>query len=353
MAKVLFKGNDAIAEAAVLGGCRYYFGYPITPQTEISEYLAKRLFEVGGDFIQAESEVAAINMVYGAAGSGARAMTSSSSPGMSLKQEGLSYIAGARIPCVVVDMMRSGPGLGGILPSQSDYFQMVKGGGHGDYRLLVLAPSTVQEAVDMMYTAFDKAEQYRIPVCILGDGMLGQIAEPVEFPPAKQPPKPQSKEWATTGEHSGAQKRVVNSLFIDAVGCEKNNLELQAIYRKVAAEQTDFEEFMCEDAEYVFAAYGTIGRICKSAVRLLRQSGVKAGLLRPKTLWPFPTAAFERLAALPRVKKFICVELSAGQFVEDVKLSVLGKKPVEFYGRIGGTVCSAEDIAGFAKEVIK
>ncbi len=254
MAKKLFKGNEAIAEAAVLGGCRYFFGYPITPQTEIPEYLSHRLFEVGGEFIQSESEVSAINMVYGAAGAGGRAMTSSSSPGISLKQEGISYLACAELPCVIVNMQRSGPGLGGIMPSQADYFQAVKGGGHGDYKLLVYGPSTIQEAVDLMYNAFDKAEQYRIPVFFLGDGMMGQLMEPVEMPPMKEVPSPEGKYYATTGTHSGKARRIVNSLFIKADENEMQNLHLQEKYKLLEEKETLCEEFMAEDADFLIAA---------------------------------------------------------------------------------------------------
>ncbi|MEG1528382.1 MAG: 3-methyl-2-oxobutanoate dehydrogenase subunit VorB [Clostridia bacterium] len=353
MAKQLIKGNEAIGEAAIRGGCRFFFGYPITPQTEIPEYLSKRMFEVGGCFIQSESEIAAINMVYGAAAAGARAMTSSSSPGISLKQEGISYIACAQLPCVIVNMQRSGPGLGGITPSQADYFQAVKGGGHGDYKMIVYAPSTVQEAVDMMYVAFDKADQYRMPVFILGDGMLGQIMEPVEFPPMKEMPDPETKDYATTGTHSGKDRRIVNSLHIEVEDNEAHNKMLQAIYKQVEDNEVQCEEFMCEDAEILLTAYGTVGRICKSTVKNLRNKGVKIGLIRPKTLFPFPTKIYQKYLDKGIIKRLITVELSSGQFVEDVRLSVNGRLPVEFYGRMGGAVMTPEEIVKFVEEVGK
>ncbi|MDD3832057.1 MAG: 3-methyl-2-oxobutanoate dehydrogenase subunit VorB [Clostridia bacterium] len=351
MAKKLFKGNEALGEAAVLGGCRFFFGYPITPQTELSEYLSWRLYDVGGTFIQSESEVSAINMVYGAAGAGARALTSSSSPGISLKQEGISYIACAELPCVIVNMMRSGPGLGGIMPSQADYSQATKGGGHGDYRMLVYGPSTIQEAVDIMYNAFDKAEQYRIPVMILGDGMLGQLMEPVEFPPLKQMPDPSTKEWATTGTHYGKDRRIVNSLYIVASENEAVNIKLQAKYDLLRKNEVMCEEYMCEDADIIITAYGTVARICKSAVKALREKGIKTGLIRPITLFPFPTEVFHKYANSDKTKKFVTIELSTGQYNEDVLLSVMGKKPVEFYCRMGGSVMTVEEIVNKVKEV--
>ena len=331
--KKLTKGNEAIAEAAVRGGCRFFAGYPITPQNEIPEYLSWRLNEVGGAFVQAESEVAAINMVYGAGGAGARAMTSSSSPGISLKQEGISYICGAEIPCVIVNMVRGGPGLGSIQPAQSDYFQTVKGGGHGDYHMLVYGPATIQEAVDITYEAFDKADKYRLPVMILGDGMLGQMMEPVELPPMKDLNSIPKKEWATDGTGVGEGRRVVNSLYIEADDLEVVNNRLFSRY-----------------AEIVLTAYGTVARIAKSAVKILREQGIKAGLLRPITLYPFPEDAFYKTATNGVCKEFMCVELSMGQMVEDVRLSVNGKAPVRFYGRAGGNVMTAEDIAQKVKE---
>mgnify|MGYP002345461755 CR=1 FL=1 len=347
------KGNEAIAEAAIRGGCRYFFGYPITPQTEIPEYLSWRLFEVGGDFVQAESEVAAINMVYGAGGAGGRAMTSSSSPGISLKQEGISYMACSEIPAVVVNMVRAGPGLGGIQPSQADYSQAVKGGGHGDYRLLVYAPATIQEAVDIMYIAWDKAEKYRIPVFILGDGMMGQLMEPVELPPLKEMGSPERHSWATTGTHYGEDRRIINSLYLLSEENERQNFKLQAKYREIEKNEVICETVSVDDAEIVLTAYGSIGRICKSALAMLREKGVKAGLIRPTTLFPFPTETFKKVAAMPNVKRFLTVELSAGQYNEDVRLSVNGAKPVSLFYRLGGEVMSPEDIVEKVMEVIE
>ena len=347
--KKLWKGNEAIAEAAVAAGCRYFFGYPITPQNEIPEYLSWRLFEVGGAFIQAESEVSAINMVYGAASAGARAMTSSSSPGVSLKQEGISYIAGADLPCVIINMMRSGPGLGGIQPAQGDYFQATKGGGHGDYHCIVYAPSTVQEFVDITYEAFDKADEYRTPVMIIGDGMLGQMMESAEIPPMKDPATFPKKDWAACG-HGDGKQRLVTSIRFDSDDLEKFNIYLGEKYKLIAQKETKYEEYLTEDAEYVFVAYGSVARICKGAVQDLRNQGIKAGLIRPITLFPFPTEILNKTAAKPCVKKFITVEMSMGQMVEDVRLSVNGLKPVEFYGRCGGNVMMPADLVSYVKE---
>lgn len=348
--KKLMKGNEAIAEAAIRGGCRYFFGYPITPQNEIPEYLSYRLPEVGGVFIQAESEVSAINMVYGAAGAGARSMTSSSSPGISLKQEGISYIAGAELPCVIVNMVRSGPGLGGIMPSQGDYFQSVKGGGHGDYRMLVYGPSTVQEAVDLIYNAFDKADQYRLPVMILGDGMLGQIMEGVILPEMKDPSTFAPKPWATTGVGIGANRKIINSLYIKADELEAMNQKLYNIYLEMSRNEVMAEEYICEDAEIIIAAYGTVGRIAKSAVNMLREEGIKVGLLRPITLYPFPSDAFLKYVKRGIVKSILDIELSmGGQMIEDVRLAVNGLVPVNYFGRSGGNVMSDEDIVALIK----
>lgn len=351
--KKLMKGNEAVAEGAIRGGCRYFFGYPITPQNEIPEYMSWRIREIGGDFVQAESEVAAINMVYGAAGAGARAMTSSSSPGVSLKQEGISYIAMAELPCVIVNMTRSGPGLGGIQPSQGDYFQATKGGGHGDYRMLTYAPSTVQEAVDLLYDAFDKAEQYSIPVFILGDGILGQIMEPVSFKPMKEMPDPETKKYATTGKHHGADRRIVNSLYIEPEICEPRNLELQAKYRELAEKEVMCEEYLCDDAEIIITAFGSVGRIARTAIDDLRAQGVKVGMIRPITVFPFPSEVFKKYADKASVKAFLDVELNAGQMIEDVKLAIECKKPVEFLGKLGGYVVSPEEICEKVMEVLK
>lgn len=345
--KELMKGNEAIAEAAVRGGCRAFFGYPITPQNEIPEYMSWRLFEVGGTFVQAESEVASINMIYGACGAGARAMTSSSSPGISLMQEGISYICCAEIPCVLVNMVRGGPGLGGIQPAQGDYFQAVKGGGHGDYKMIVFGPQGVQECVDLMYNAFDLAEKYRIPVMMLGDGMLGQIMEPVELPPMKDVSKVEKKAWATDGTGVGKNRRIVNSLLIEPDKLEAHIKHLEEKYAEIAKNETMYEEYMTEDAEIVLTAYGTVARIAKSAVNMLREKGIKAGLLRPITLFPFPSDAFLKTAQKDAVKKFVCMELSSGQMIEDVKLATHMLKPVEFFGRNGGNVMTPEDIVDF------
>ena len=351
--KILMKGNEAVAEAAVRGGCRAFFGYPITPQNEIPEYLSKRVPEVGGCFIQAESEVSAINMVYGAAGAGARAMTSSSSPGISLKQEGISYICGAELPCVIVNMVRGGPGLGGIQPAQSDYFQTVKGGGHGDYHMLVYAPSSVQEAVNIMYDAFDKADEYRMPVMILGDGMIGQIMEAVELPPMKDPATFPKKEWATDGTGVGKNRRVINSLYIEPDVLEEVNHRLFKRYDVLKEKEVKCEKYLCDDAEIVIVAYGTVARISKSAVNELRQRGLKVGLVRPITLYPYPEKIINDIAKQECTREFLTIELSMGQMVEDVRLAVNGLKPVDFYGRTGGNVMTPDDIVNYvlAKEV--
>ncbi len=352
MAKELWKGNEAIAEAAIKAGCKFFFGYPITPQNEIPEYMSKRLPQIeGAAFVQAESEVAAINMVYGGAGSGARVMTSSSSPGISLKQEGITYIAGAELPCVIVNIVRGGPGLGGIQPAQSDYFQSTKGGGHGDYRLLVLAPSSVQEAVDLTQEAFDIADQYRNPVLILGDGMIGQMMEPVEFtdiPKRKLP----DKKWATTGTKGKREHNVINSLFIDPAACEKHNIHLFEKYAEMEKNETRVEEYNMDGAEIVFVAYGTTARIVKNAIATLEKEGIKAGLIRPITLWPYPSKVVEAAAAKANVKAFLAVEMSMGQMVEDVRLAVNGAKPVHFYGRTGGMVPTPAAIVAEAKKVL-
>ena len=350
--KILMKGNEAVAEAAVRGGCRAFFGYPITPQNEIPEYLSKRLPEVGGCFIQAESEVSAINMVYGAAGAGARAMTSSSSPGISLKQEGISYICGAELPCVIVNMVRGGPGLGGIQPAQSDYFQTVKGGGHGDYHMLVYAPSSVQEAVNIMYNAFDKADEYRMPVMMLGDGMIGQIMEAVELPPIKDPANFPKKDWATDGTGVGKNRRIINSLYIEPDVLEEVNHRLFKRYDTLKEKEVMCEKYLCDDAEIVIVAYGTVARISKSAVNDLRAKGIKVGLIRPITLYPYPEKIINEVAKQECVREFLTIELSMGQMVEDVRLAVNGLKPVDFYGRTGGNVMTPDDIVNYvlAKE---
>lgn len=334
MGKVLMKGNEALAEAAIRAGCRYFFGYPITPQNEIPQYLAKHLPEVGGVFVQAESEIAAINMVYGAAGSGARVMTSSSGPGISLKQEGISYIACAELPCVIVNIQRGGPGLGGIQPAQSDYFQAVKGGGNGDYKLLVLAPATVQEMVDLMGKAFDLADEYRSPVMILGDGILGQMMEPVEFSDDNNNRSITEKPWATTGA-KGRKPNLINSLFLDPVELEKHNLHLQRKYDSMLKEVL-WENYKTDDAELVLVGYGTSARIAKAVVDQARALGIKAGLFRPISLFPFPKDALQE--ACRQAKHVLTVEMSMGQLVEDVRYNLEFKVPVHLYGRVGGMV---------------
>ena len=342
--KLLMKGNEAIAEAAIRAGCRYFFCYPITPQNQIPEYMSKRLPKVGGCFLQAESEVAAINMVYGAAGAGGRVMTSSSSPGISLKQEGISYIVGAELPCVIVNMVRGGPGLGGIQPAQSDYYQSTRGGGHGDYRMLVLAPASIQEAVDLTARAFDKADEYRNPVLILGDGLIGQMMEPVALPAPSPLPDPNAKKWAAQGWHEGCgrERAVINSLYIDPAVLERHCTHLAEKY--AAMEQTEVlvQQESVEDADVVLVAYGTTARVCRSAMRLARAEGIRAGLIRPITLWPFPTAAVQTAAA--HAKCLLSVEMSQGQMVDDVRIAANGACPVRFLGRTGGIVPTVREV---------
>ncbi|MFZ5998254.1 MAG: 3-methyl-2-oxobutanoate dehydrogenase subunit VorB [Nitrospirota bacterium] len=340
MERILMKGNEAIAEAAVQAGCRFYAGYPITPQNEIPEYMARRMPEVGGTFIQAESELAAISMVFGASACGARAMTSSSSPGISLKQEGISFLAGAELPAVIVNMQRGGPGLGNISASQADYFQTVKGGGHGDYRMLAYAPYNLQELWDLTMLAFDKADEYRTPVMILGDGILGQMMEPVVPTPYKKPDLPE-KTWALTG-CKGRQPNVIKSLFMGEGELEQRNYLLQAKYQKMKEREVRFQLYDIEDAELVVVAFGSAARIAFAAVRKLRGEGYPIGLLRPITLFPFPELPISELVTADR--RFITVELNAGQMVEDVRLAVNGKSDVLFYGRPGGAIITPEEL---------
>lgn len=338
--RVLMKGNEALGEAAIASGCRYYFGYPITPQTELAEYMAKRMAEVDGVFIQAESEIAAINMVYGAAGAGARTMTSSSSPGISLKQEGISYIAGAELPCVLVNIVRGGPGLGSIQPSQSDYFQATKGGGHGDYRNIVLAPNSVQELVDYTILAFELADQYRNPVLLLGDGALGQMMEPVVLPDKSE--VFYAKPWAACGLRGRDKPNIINSLYLDPAQLEQHNIRLQEKYQTISASEVRYEEYLTSDAKLIIVAYGITSRIARSAIEKARASGYRVGMLRPITLWPFPTRVINHLALAG--KSFLTLELSAGQMVEDVRLAVNGLEPVCFYGRMGGMIPTTQEI---------
>ncbi len=344
--KKLMKGCEAIAEAAIQAGCQFFFGYPITPQNDIPEYMAARMPKLEGHcFLQAESELAAINMVYGASGAGARVMTSSSSPGVSLKMEGISYLAGAELPCVIVNMMRGGPGLGSIQASQGDYFQATKGGGHGDYHLVVFAPSSVQEAVDLMQEAFDVADMYRTPVMILADGIIGQMMEPVEFKQQTKRELPE-KTWAATGwsPKSNRPKAVINSLYIENEELQELNDRLQARYAIIKEKETKVECYNTDGAEVILTAYGTVARICKSAIAEAAKQGIKVGLVRPITIWPFPTEAVKEVIAQPSVKKIIDVEINAGQMIEDVRLAVNGAKEVGFLGRPGSFVPTVEEI---------
>jgi len=332
--KVLMKGNEAIAEAAIQAGCRHYFGYPITPQTEIAAYMAKRMPKIGGCFLQAESEVAAINMVYGASSAGKRVMTSSSSPGISLKSEGLSYLAGCDLPAVVVNAQRGGPGLGGIQPSQSDYFQATRGGGHGDYHMIVLAPASVQEMAELTIKAFDLADQYRMTAMILADGTTGQMMEPVSFDFAiKEAPQ---KPWATTGTQCKRAHNIINSLYLIPEVLEQKNIERFEKYSYIQEHEALAEEFMTEDADIIVVAFGIAARVSKNAVLEARKKGIKAGLIRPITLWPFPSKVIANAAK--HAKQMISVELSMGQMIEDVKLSVEGKVPVSLCFRAGGMI---------------
>lgn len=349
MAKQLMKGNEAIAEAAIQAGAIGYFCYPITPQTEIAEYLARRMPEVGGVFLQAESEIAASNMLYGAACTGKRVFTTSSSPGISLMMEAMSYIAGTEIPAVIVNIMRCGPGLGGILPSQSDYFQATKGGGHGDYHALVLAPSTIQEAADLMMDAFDLAEKYRSPVMLVGDGMIGQMMEPVEFKPRKKEVRADNN-WAVTGCKE-RKPRILTSLFLDPNVLEKVNERLTAKYAQMKREEVRYETVDCEEGcEVMIVAYGTMARICKSAMAVLAEEKHKIGLFRPISLFPFPEAPLEKAAG--KAKKILVVEMSCGQMLEDVQRVVGKGKEIDFYGRTGGNVPTPEEVIKKIKEII-
>lgn len=347
MSKVLMKGNEAIAEAAIRAGCLNYFAYPITPQSEVAEYLAWRMPEVGGVFLQGESEVAVSYMIHGAASAGARVFTTSSSPGISLMSEAISYMAGAQVPAVFVNIMRGGPGLGGILPSQGDYLQATKGIGHGDCRLLVMAPATVQEAVEMVMKAFPLAEKYRNPVMILGDGLIGQMMEPVEFPDDLKTAPSNKDGWATNGmDTRGADKpNVVKSLYLDPKALNDNNLELRAKYEQMKKEDVLFELYNT-DGEYQFliVSYGTMSRVCKTAIGLLKAEGIEVGMVRPQTLFPFPEAAVYQAARKPCCEKVLCVEMSMGQMLEDVQRSVQGTCPVQWYGKCGGDVPTPEEI---------
>ena len=346
MALTLMKGSEAIAEAAIRAGARFFFGYPITPQTEIPEYMSARMPEVGGCFLQAESEVAAINMVYGAASTGARVITSSSSPGVSLKQEGISYCAGAQLPCVILNVMRGGPGLGSIQASQGDYFQATKGGGNGDYHLLTYAPASIQEAINIFSFAFDKAEKYRVPVLFLADGIMAQMMEPVEMPEmVEYKVDPAKKPWACTGYQPGDDPRtrgVINSLYITTEELTIHNLELQAIYREIEKNEVMYETYLTEDADIVLTAFGTVARIAKSAVNDLRAQGVKVGLFRPITVWPFPYT--ELLESVKGAKAILDVEANEGQMLEDVRLAIGDKLPAYYFGHCGSQMPTTAEI---------
>ena len=345
--KVLMKGNEALAEAAIQAGCRHYFGYPITPQTEVAAYMAKRMPKIGGCFLQAESEIAAINMVYGVASAGKRVMTSSSSPGISLKEEGISYLAGADLPAFIVNVQRGGPGLGGIQPSQSDYFQSTRGGGHGDYHIIVLAPSSVQEMADLTVKGFDLADEYRMPAMVLADGTMGQMMEPVAM--GNYQPKTVEKPWAVTGTKMQRPHTIVNSLYLNPEELERTNFERYARYAVIEQKEAMYESFLMEDAEICVTAFGIASRVSRNAVLAARAEGIKVGMLRPITLWPFPKAPFAEAA--DHVSAFISVELSMGQMIEDVELATRCKRPVYLCNRTGGMIPSPEQVLAKIKEI--
>jgi len=335
------KGNEAIAEAAIMAGCRHFFGYPITPQTEVAAYMSKRLPKINGVYLQAESEIASINMILGAASAGVRAMTSSSSPGISLMSEGISYLAGCDLPAVIVNIQRGGPGLGGIQPSQADYYQATRSSGHGDFHIITLAPNNLQEIVDLTQRAFDLADIYRMPVIILGDGILGQMMEPVELKPNPSAHTPE-KTWVTNGTGNKRKKNIINSLYLKPEQLEQINIERYKRYKTIEEKEPLYEAHLTDDADIILVAYGAASRICKNAITKARAEGVKAGLLRPITLWPFPSQALKNAAE--HAEAFICVEMSMGQMIDDVKLSTECKRPVTFCGRTGGMVHTPEEI---------
>ncbi len=343
MKREIWKGSEAIAEAAIRAGCRGFFGYPITPQNEIPEYMSLKMPEAGGIFVQAESEVAAINMVYGAAASGIRAMTSSSSPGVSLKQEGISYMAACELPAVVVNIMRGGPGLGSIQPAQGDYFQATRGGGNGDYRTITLAPATIQEAVDLTQEAFDIADQYRNPVVLLADGLIGQMMEPIVWK-ERTPRQIPEKTWAACGRGNRDHSNFITSLLIDVPACEAHNLKLAEKAAEIEKNECRWEEILLDDAELVFVAYGTPSRVAQTAAENLRKQGVRAGVFRPVTLWPFPSRRLREIASLPTTKVILDVEMSLGQMLDDVNLAIAERKPVRFYGRCGGSIPGVSEV---------
>ena len=347
--RVLMKGNEAIAEAAIRAGCRHYFGYPITPQTEVAAYMAKKMPKIGGVFLQAESEIASINMVYGAAAAGMRVMTSSSSPGISLKSEGLSYIAGSDVPAFVVNVQRGGPGLGGIQPSQSDYFQATKGGGHGDYRMIVLAPASVQEMASLTIKGFNLADKYLMTAMILADGTIGQMMEPITFEEAAV--ETYDKPWALTGTKMGRKHNIVNSLYLKSDELEQKNFERYERYKAVEENEVMYEQYMMEDAEICVVAFGIASRVAKNAVAQARSEGVKVGLIRPVTLWPFPSKVLRQAAE--KVKSFVCVELNMGQMIEDVRLATECRRPVSLCNRTGGMIPSPEQVLSSIREAQK
>jgi len=349
MSKTLMKGNEALALAAIKGGCSHFFGYPITPQNEIPEYLARELPKAGGTFLQAESELAAINMVYGAAAAGGRAMTSSSSPGIALMQEGMSMLSAAELPCVIVNVQRGGPGIGSIQPSQADYFQMTRGGGNGDYRIIALAPATVQEGVEMMLSAFDLADRYRTPVFIVSDGMLGQMMEPVELPETTDLTIP-AKDWAAIGHGGRRAPNTLKTLALDPIRLEQINNSLQEKFSRIAEMESSHGTYRTEGAEIVLCAYGSTSRIAANAIDMLREQGIAAGMIRPRTLWPFPSRAFDELTSSCR--QILTVEMSCGQMVEDVRLAMNGRIPVTFYGRSGGIIPVPEELVTQVKTIL-
>ena len=353
MEKELWKGNEAIAEAAIRAGCDCFFGYPITPQSEVPEYMSAHMPKLGRVFVQSESEVAAINMVYGAGGAGMRTMTSSSSPGISLKQEGISYLIGAEIPAVIFNCMRGGPGLGTIQPGQGDYFQATRGGGNGDYRTVVLSPSNIQEAVDFVQEAFDIADQYRNPVMVVMDGLIGQMMEPIEWRPVPKRNLP-PKDWATTGRKGRDHHNVLNSLYMDPESCDVHNQNLAKKFEEMTKNEVRWETNFCEDAELLITAYGTPARIALTAIDALRAEGIKVGLFRPISLWPFPEQALREVAWQDSVKTILDVEMSStGQMLDDVRLSVEGRKPIHYLGRAGGVIPTVEEMIDAAKAALK
>lgn len=349
MTKVLMKGNEALAASAIKGGCKYYFGYPITPQNEITEYMAREMPKIGGAFVQAESELAAINMVYGAACAGGRALTSSSSPGIALMQEGISFLCSVDLPCVLMNISRGGPGIGSIQPGQADYYQATKGGGNGDYHVIVYAPSSIQEGIDLTVKAFDIADKYRNPVMILADGMLGQMMEPVELPEETNTNIP-IKDWALTSTKGKRKPNTIKSLLLIAEELEARNLKQKEKYDIIVRDEVKYELYNMEDAEIVFAAFGTTARIVKEAIEILGDEGIKAGLIRPITLWPYPFEAFDKIGE--KAKAVLTVELNFGQMLDDVKIAVNGRLPVHFCGKTGGIIISSEEIVCEAKKIL-